>query len=172
MGEPPLPREGGLIKNGGFEKALRNGGLDWRLGDVPGSQIGLDEFVFKSGTRSLRVEFDGTTNVAFFHVQQWVPVEPNRRYRFQASLKTENISTDQGLFLSILPQGPPGGSGVLSTKGLVGTMAWTQERLDFGTGPGTSVVLIQLRREPSAKLNNLLQGKVWIDDVFLEPLGP
>ena len=51
-------------------------------------------------------------------------------------------------------------------------MGWVREQLDFQTGPRTSVVVIQLRRSPSRKLNNLIQGKIWIDNLSLRLRQP
>ena len=161
-------RSSDRMTNGDFEAALYNGGLDWRLDKGSGFEMALDSFVMHTGTRSLRVAFDGTQNVAFRHVRQWVAVEPNQMYRFRAFIKTENISTDQGVYFAITPQGV---SAEWRTPVRVGTLPWTQEQMEFATGPNTSVVLVELGRDPSAKLNNLLLGKVWIDNVTLEPLN-
>ncbi|MSO20422.1 MAG: hypothetical protein EXQ56_08145 [Acidobacteria bacterium] len=164
------PPAGERIINGGYEAPLRNAGLDWRLTQASGHQITLDNFAAQSGSRSLRVKFDGKTNPEFSHVQQWIPVEPGRDYRFQAYLKTQDISTDNGLYLSLvsipaLPENSP----ELLTETLVGTSPWTAQQIDFQTGPNTSMILVRLRRNRSSKLNNLLQGTVWLDDVSLLP---
>jgi hypothetical protein len=61
----------------------------------------------------------------------------------------------------------PGEAFTLITKDLVGTTPWAQETLDFHTGPQTRVLWLGLRRDQSQKLNNLIQGKAWIDNLSL-----
>jgi hypothetical protein len=164
---------GELLTNGDFEADIPNAGLGWRLTKGAGYQIALDAFTFQNGTRSLRVNFDGTTNVDFFAVWQAVPVEPNRRYRFEGHLRTDSITTDNGLFFTLSSVGAPRAEAFShSTANRVETMGWVREQLEFQTGPRTSVVLIQLRRQPSPKLDSLIQGKVWIDNLSLQVREP
>ena len=55
-----------------------------------------------------------------------------------------------------------------STDGLTDTSnGWTDLTLDFTTGPKTSLLVVALERIPSQQLDNLIEGKVWIDDVRL-----
>ena len=170
---PGKTSSGEQITNGDFEWPLRNAGLDWRMGPAPGYRISLDNFVYQEGTRSLRVDFDGTTNPEFAAVQQWVPVEPGRNYQFRAHLRTDNLSTDNGIFLSVATQrAPPAESWEHLTETRVGSSPWTEEMIDLQTGSDTRVVLIQLRRRRSTKLNNLLQGTVWIDNLSLRIRTP
>ena len=163
-----LKPPGTLLTNGDFEYDLIGAGLGWRLSRDSGYLVSLDEFESQQGTRSLRVTFDGSANPDFAGVRQWVPVTPNRRYRFAGYLKTENISSDSGLRFSVSSAAsPPEERFTYLTENRVGTMPWVQEQVDFKTGPNTQVILITLRRIPSRKLNNLLQGKVWMDHLSL-----
>jgi hypothetical protein len=47
---------------------------------------------------------------------------------------------------------------------------WTSLLLDFVTGPKTELLVVRLARLPSRKFDNLISGKVWLDDVRLTPL--
>ena len=172
-GRTSLKPPGELLTNGDFEADLPNAGLGWRLTKGAGYQIALDGLASQNGTRSLRVLFDGTTNSNFAAVWQAAPVEPNRRYRFEGHLRTDSITTDNGLFFTIASLGAPREEALShSTANRVETIGWVREQLDFQTGPRTSVVVIQLRRLPSPKLNNLIQGKVWIDNLSLKLREP
>ena len=169
---PPAPASpgSGNVTSGDFELPLQNGGLDWRMVNSAGYQLALDDFAAASGSRSLRVEFDGTTNPEFAAVQQWVVVEPNRDYRLTASLKTESISTDSGIYLSLTNVADlPARVQEAGTKPLVGSSPWTEYSLDFHSGATTQVMLLQLRRRASSKLNNLLRGTIWLDAVSIHP---
>lgn len=161
---------GELLTDGDFEEGLANGGLEWSWDKGPEHQIALDEFVFQNGTRSLRVNFAGNSNPTFSSVWQLVPVEAGRSYRFKGYLKTENITSDSGPYFSLASVGaPPEEALNLSTESRIGTTVWTREALDFRTGPHTTVILLALRRRQSRKLNNLLGGKAWIDNLSLKP---
>lgn len=167
--EAAKPR-GELVTNGDFELDLLNAGLDWRLAAGPGYQIALDNFVLQHGSRSLRVAFDGSANPEFRAVSQLVPVEPNRDYRFRGYIKTENITTDNGLrFCVSAYAAPPKESFEHCSENRVGDNPWLLEQIDFRTGPGTQVVSVALNRQYSKKFNNLLQGKVWMDALSIQP---
>jgi hypothetical protein len=99
-------------------------------------------------------------------------LEGIRRYRLAGFLRTENISTDNGLYLSVATQGaPPEESWERTTEDRVGANPWMREQVDFQTGPNTRVVQVVLRQHESGKLNNQLMGTVWIDNLSLTPLA-
>lgn len=161
---------GELMTNGDFETDLPNAGLDWRLTEGAGYRITLDDFGPRQGSRSLRVVFDGSKNLDFQALSQFVPVEANREYRFRGYLKTENITTDNGLRFCVQSYAAPAKeSFVRCGEGQIGDHPWSLEQIEFTTGPNTNVVLVSLNRQRSPKLNNLLQGKVWIDAVSIRP---
>jgi len=164
---------GELLTNGDFEAELVNAGLDWRVLNGTGYEVALDNFVFQHGSRSLRVVFDGSANLDFAAVWQLVPVEPAQRYQFHGYIKTENITTDAGLSFSISSiAAPPGESFVLSTSNRIGTDPWLPEQLEFRAGPNTRVVAVMLRRTKSQKFNNLIRGRVWIDNLSVQKIRP
>jgi len=111
----------------------------------------FDSAVAHSGTRSLRVEFDGTENVDFGHVFQYIPVARDTRYHFSAFVQTQAITTDRGIGFEILDVNHP-------------------EQLQVATAELKDAVKITLRRVPSWKFDNKLSGTVWIDDVELAPI--
>jgi tetratricopeptide (TPR) repeat protein len=160
-----------VLFNGGFEHDLVNGGFDWQEMPVEGVSFDIDAGVAHSGARSLRINFDGSVNLDFSHLLQWVAVQPHSRYRFAAYFRTEGISTDSGVrFLvydphhSTMPQ--------TLTADLTGTHPWSVVDAELTTGPETRVLAIVLRRVPSRKFDNKLQGTAWVDDVSLTLLQP
>jgi hypothetical protein len=70
--------------------------LDWRIGRVEGAETKRNSATIQSGRWSLEVHFEGKENVDDHHLSQRVVVEPGD-YRFEAWVKTEGITTDQGL---------------------------------------------------------------------------
>lgn len=155
-----------LTSNGGFEHDFANGGFDWSTQEHPDTSFAFDTGVAHSGAQSLRISFDGRSNLDFQHLIQHVPVEPAHRYRFTAYLRSSVLSTDSGIRFMIADPGHPALPRIF-TVGVTGSQPWTQIATEFVTGPETQVVKIVLRRTPSVKFNNKLKGTVWVDDVSL-----
>ena len=157
-----------LVYNGGFEKDIAGGGFGWRQSEVMGAEFDYDTDVKHSGSRSARVNFDGTKNLLYEELFQYVLVAPGRRYRFQGFLRTDQISTESGMRFEVVDPNDQKDLDVL-TKNETGTLPWTLEQMDFTTGPRTHMILIRIARKPSERLDNKLRGTLWIDDVSLAP---
>ncbi|HEV2421564.1 MAG TPA: hypothetical protein VGS59_07650 [Candidatus Acidoferrales bacterium] len=155
------------IWNGGFEGPIANGGLDWRISQVPGAYAEEDSSVHHSGEKSLRVDFTGGVNLDYWYVEQIVPVAPSTDYVFQYFLRTQSISTESGLRFEVLDLNDNQVS--LMTRDLTGTNPWTLVKIDVATGQKTHFLDIRLRRLPSRLFDNKLSGTVWVDDVSLSP---
>ena len=159
-----------LIYDGGFEKDISGGGFGWRLNETEGADFDYDAEQKHSGGRAARVVFDGTKNLEYQNLTQTVLVFPGMRYRFQGFIRTDKISTESGMRFEIVDPKDPQHLDVL-TANETGTLPWTLEQSDFTTGPNTHMLVIRLLRRPSQRLDNRLNGTVWIDDVSLVPGG-
>jgi len=163
--EPASPS---LIWNGNFARDFLNGGLDWRWNSsLVGASIGFEAAPPSSEGRSLRLDFSGGENLNLMEPQQFVPVEPGRRYHFHALLKTEGLTTENGI--SFLISDPNHGAAVVATENFTGTHSWTPVDADYTTTPATHFMSIQVRRAPSRLFDNKLSGTAWIGDVSLTP---
>jgi len=151
-----------LVRNGGFEAEALNGGFDWRSGQTSQIHVSLDTSESHSGTRALRIAFIGP-GVSDSGVYEYVPVQPNTRYRFSAFVKTQDIITASGPRLSVqdLSTGK-----MATTDEFLGTSAWGQRTAEFVTGPETHLVTLRMVRIPG---NPLIKGTFWLDDVELTP---
>lgn len=155
-----------LITNGSFEFEPLNGGLDWRVAPVEGASVSLDSLTTFDGVHSLRVEFDGTHNLEYGGVLQYVPVQPNAQYAFSAYMRVDGITTDMGPRMQIIDAYDMGKLS-LSAENLVGSSEWSAEQLAFTTGPATRLLVVRIARPSSHRLDNRLAGTVWIDHVSL-----
>jgi hypothetical protein len=165
-----LPSEKNLISNGEFEDELLNMGFDWRIVPVEGVYAGLDTSTYHSPSHALLVQFPGKQNLQYQHVYQYVKVSPGQSYRLQAFMKTEGITTDSGPHLEVYDAYNAAALDK-STDDLTGTSdGWTPLLLDFATGSKTELIVVRLVRLPSKKFDNLISGKVWLDDVRLTPV--
>lgn len=161
--------DGSLIFNGGFENKIADGGFDWREQTTSGVSFALDKAVFHSGKQAIRVAFDGSANVNFAHLLQYVPVLGNQRYRFSAYVRTEGVTTDSGVRFFMYDPFHPTQVQTL-TANMTGTNPWTPVNTELITAADTDLLVIALRRIPSWKFDNKLRGTVWVDDVRLVPL--
>jgi tetratricopeptide (TPR) repeat protein len=162
------PANHSLIYNGNFGSDFVNGGLDWRWTAPIGVSMGFDPAPPSRGVRSLRLDFGGGSNLELGQPLQYVPVEPSRKYHLTVFLRTDHITTENGMRFSISDPHRAGAVNVL-TDNLTGTNPWTAANEYFITGPDTHFVVVRLYRNASRLFDNKLSGTVWIADVSLIP---
>jgi tetratricopeptide (TPR) repeat protein len=160
------PGKGNLIQNGGFELPILNGGFSWRIVPINGATIAVDGTTAHTDKHSLEIKFEGKQNLEFGNVVQYVAVEPLTSYRFDAYVRTEGITTDSGPRIAIYD---PYDHAALSmqTANLLGTTGWKEQALAFRTEPETRLIVVEVYRPRSAKLDNQIAGTVWLDDISL-----
>ena len=155
-----------LITNGNFEDPLLNMGFGWRIQDVAGVYAGLDTATFHSPGHSLFVQFTGKQNLNYHQVFQFVRVSPSQVYQLDAFMKTQDITSDSGPRLEVVDAYNPQALDKFTT-GMTGTSGgWNPLNIEFKTGPKTQILLVLLVRPPSkTDDDNVITGKVWLDDV-------
>jgi hypothetical protein len=168
-----VPSEpGNLVSDGDFETAITNFGFGWKVFPPPGIYVGLDSSTFHSGGHSLLIRFPGKENYFFRNVCEDVRVTPGDTYRARAFMKTDGITTNSGPRLEAFDPYNPKALDTL-TEQLTGTnAAWSLLTVNFTTKPETRMIGLCLTRLPSDKLDNLISGNVWVDDVSLVRLEP
>ena len=161
----PVSSDGNLVTNGGFEQnEVLGGGFDWKIVKIAGADVSFDDSVAFHGRRSLRIVFNGKENVDFYHVFQYVPVEPGREYLLRAHVKASRLTTQSGLKLEIRGVGQM--FQVLSEP-LIGDSGWKEIVIPFRTPASSHGVLVMARREKTDRFDRLISGTVWIDSVEL-----
>jgi Tetratricopeptide repeat len=157
-----------LITNGDFAFPLLNGGLDWRVIPVEGAAVNEDASIGVPGSKSLRIDFDGTQNLDYAHILQYVPVTPNTIYAFSGFMRAQGITTDTGTRFEVLDAYNPSKL-FLSTENVIGSSDWSVYQLEFKTGPDTRLLVVKVARPISHKFDNHLAGTAWIARVALLP---
>jgi hypothetical protein len=142
----------------------------WQIAPQEGVHAGLDVTTYHSPGHALLVRFTGKGNLYYRNVYQHVKVSPGRSYRLQAFMRTEGITTDSGLRMEVRDAYNPAALDAVTDSLTGSTTGWVSVLLDFRTGPKTELVVVSLTRLPSRKLDNLIAGKVWLDDVRLTSL--
>jgi hypothetical protein len=168
VSRPPDP-PGSLVWDGGFESDFTGGGFAWRFSSfLDGVLITLDTKEKHSGNRSLRLMFDGLTNIAFNNVCQYVPVQPSTSYVFSAWIMTRSLSTDQGVRFGLRSMGDPNNS-IAWTEDMKGTQPWTRVELPWTSGKDVHELQLCVTRLSSEQFDRKIRGSAWIDDVVLLP---
>jgi len=83
-----------------------------------------------------------------------------------ASVRTTNMTTDQGLAFEIKDGENEGRLRVVSTQ-LKGTTNWQDIETPFTVGPSTRFIEVSVVRPPSQRFDNRIDGTAWIRQVSL-----
>jgi alpha-L-arabinofuranosidase len=158
-----------LLQNPGFEDDLDGW---WYGGDPAGATTGIDTALAHSGSKSLRITFDGSEDMGYWHVSQSVPVEPNTTYYLQGYLRVEDIRAFSSIRLAVQDGRESGWEKMyVSTADLYATQGWTPVSVTFTTLADTSTIQVVVTRG-SMDGQFPISGTAWVDDVVLVRLPP
>jgi hypothetical protein len=155
-----------LITNGDFAFPPLNGGLDWRVISVEGAAVSEDSTTGVNGSKSLRVDFDGSHNLEYGHILQYMPVRPGTVYTFSAYMRAQGITTDNGPRFEVL-DAYDAAKLFVSTENVTGSSEWSAHRLELKTSADTRLLIVKIARPISHKFDNRLAGTIWIARVSL-----
>ena len=158
-----------LVFNGGFEAFPLNNGFDWRWGRLTYTAIDFSAPDAYRGAHCLRLDFTVSRNQEYEPVYQVVPVSPNHRYRLEAYVRSEDITSDTGPVLRASDTGGAGFADAVSET-TVGTTPWHPVRVDFATGPKTQAVRLSVWRPRGRTFPTEISGTFWLDEVSLKCL--
>ena len=152
-----------MVWDGGFESDVTGEAYAWRfLRNSRSAQIDFDTLEKHTGKRSLRVSFDGSSDVAFYDVCQTVPTEAGTAYELSAWMKSKELTTDQGVRIEL--------AGGAVTADVRGTQPWTRFATVWPGAKENQETQICLRRVQSDQEDNKIRGTAWVDDVALTPI--
>ena len=97
---------------------------------------------------------------------QTIVVQPGD-YRFTAWLKTDGITTDEGVRFCLSDVESPERLHK-QTEATRGTNDWREIRQDIAVPPHTNLIEVAVCRLPSLKFDNKIGGTVWIDAVSVK----
>jgi len=162
---------GSVLWDGGFESGVTDVGFSWIISQHSSSvQVGFDAAEKHSGKHSLRLTFDGKSNVNFNGVCHYVPVRPSTPYRFSAWVHTRQLTTDQGIRFQLHSLGVRDTT-LLVTPDVHGSQPWTQIDVPWTSGIDVQELQVCVVRFPSDQTENRIQGAAWVDDVALVPVS-
>src|ERR1700687_1609487 len=141
--------QGSVLWDGGFESNVTGGGFSWLFSEECGDvQIGMDTQEKHSGNRSVRLIFDGKSNINFAGVCHYVPVQPSTAYRFSAWVRARALTTDQGIRFQLHSLGTQDTSTAV-TLDVHGSAPWTRIELHWSSGKDVQELHVCLDRFPS-----------------------
>lgn len=161
---------GNRIAHGGLEAESSGTPLDWVVTANPHATARRDNSSAREGSWSLRVEFDGQANLEYRHVAQQAIVSPGR-WKLQAWVRTQNLTSDQGVGLRIFEARPAPNWQVWS-ESVSGDSDWRLLETTVTIPPAVRLVQVEIVRRPSRRLDNKIGGVAWIDAVSLTPGVP
>jgi hypothetical protein len=161
----PDYRRTNWVYNGSFEAAPKPSPLDWGIEtahDVEAKRVASEAH---DGGWALQLIFDGQDNVEYHGVGQQT-VLTRGRWRAEAFVRTDGITTDKGVELRIYNPVEPQSLDARS-QGMTGTQGWSKIDQTFDVREDTEVVRIEIMREASLKFDNKIAGRAWIDSVAI-----
>ena len=169
---PPPDPPNSLLWDGGFESGYSGGGFSWTFTSLARDvQIGWDRSQKHSGEQSMRILFNGRENLRFSDLcHQFVP-EGGQHYLLSAWVKTQALSSSEGIRLEI--HAFSGAGTVLAESDEIhGTQDWQELQLRWDAPPDSGFGNVCIARNMSDKPGSDIQGAAWIDDVLMIPFEP
>ncbi len=169
---PLLQRRGSVIWDPSFESGISNAPFSWQFQPLAqGVRTTIDGTQKLSGRQSLRISFDGQQNPNLDIACTFGIVEPGAHYLFSGWVKTQELTTNQGISFRLRGLGKDAAPPVDSRE-IHGTTPWTSIVLPWTAGPEIRRVQVCVRRDPSDNPDVRISGNAWVDDVTLVPQSP
>jgi hypothetical protein len=134
-------------------------------------QVTLDRRQRHTGKQSLRLFFDGKRNVNYDGVCTNAAVHPNTTYRFIAWVRTQALTSDEGIRFRFFSFSDSGASVSTDSQDSRGTQPWTRVEMPWNAGKDVHRARVCILRSSSRSLDARIQGTAWIDDISLVPVG-
>lgn len=164
---PPAGPAGSVIWDGSFESGVTGEAFAWTFPPEKfGVKAAIDDRVARTGRHSLRLVFGGKQNSAYQDACQWVAVQPLTTYHFSAWIRTQALTTGEGVRFRFWHRGDPPAANV-ETADVRGSAPWTQVQADWHSGPDTRLVSVCASRNRSRLPDETVAGTAWIDDVSM-----
>ena len=162
-------RKSTYLFNGDFGSEPNPSPFDWNLAPTQGVEVARDCTTSRSGKCSLRIEFAGTQNLDLVAASQVAFVTPGV-YRFRAWIRTEGLTTDQGIRFRIFDADSTARLDA-TFENFTGSNAWSSVGHDLVVPSATRLLQVQVIRQRSMRFDNKIGGTAWIGELRLEPIG-
>jgi hypothetical protein len=154
------------VYNGGFEQAHIEAPFDWQTKAEPYIYVDLLGTPGHDGQHCLQIDYTTADNSETDPVYEFVPVQPNQRYRVSAYVRSNAITSDSGPRLR-LSDPECAECAPTTTEGTTGTTDWHQLSIEVTTGPSQHVALLSVWRPHSRTFPMEITGTFWVDSVSM-----
>ena len=161
-----VPRAFDELINGDFEADLLGHVYGWTSSAVEGARVDIDSGESFNGRRSLRIRFDGKTNLNFNHLYQVAPVTGAGTYTLQGYWRGAEVSTRSGVYVELTAHGDDGRVSSTSSKKF-GDWDWESFSIELEVPETAKFLQIKIRRRETTMLDKLQSGVVWLDEFSL-----
>ncbi len=175
-----------LVANGGFEAGLQRWDVDVNLRDGLRGwsrvlRLNVDTRVFLTGQNALRIDFGGGQDPNFIGPYQYIAVKPSTTYTVSYFVRTEHLTSAQGLTLGVWEPGRSQAQFHATPDPefrYTGTREWTRVTFRFTTFPETERIGLRVRRygsgadDYSPELFGPIGGSAWLDGIQLYEAPP
>jgi hypothetical protein len=155
------------MTNSGFELPLSHNGFGWRSRVEPHWDIQRTRSEVVEGNYALQMLFLGKENINFQHLSQIVPVLPEKVYSIAFWWRSKDLTTDQRPFIEIRGLDCNNKS-IWKSEMVPSNTDWKEEILVFSIPESCYAVKVSLRRHPSHRLDNKINGILWLDHFQME----
>jgi hypothetical protein len=164
-------RTANYLFNGDFEAEPVASPFDWSVADRAGVvEVARDCTSAAPGRCSLRIRFAGKQNLDLAAASQLTAVRPGW-YHFHALIRTEHLTTDQGLRFRVADAEAPSRLDI-TFGNFTGDHAWFAVDRDLLVPPATRLLRVQVIRQASLKFDNKVAGTGWVSSLALAAISP
>jgi tetratricopeptide (TPR) repeat protein len=162
-----------LVWNGDFEidAASGLGQFDWAINPSDYLRPVIDATTAHSGSRSLRLEFNGRDTLRLNgEIKQLVVVRPQARYRLDFYVKAKDFVSPEGPRL-VIAHSRTSAEIAQSAPIAQGAYDWQRVTLEFVAPADWSALLLTIKRTPKFSYDEPTRGALWLDDFTLSELS-
>jgi hypothetical protein len=162
----------GKFTNGDFENVISAPGVSlfgWQVTPVAQTEVAIDPNQRRSGTRSLRIIFNGFSRPNYYNVSQLVVIEPQTRYRFEGYVRTQDLKSGGTPLIEIANADDGKVLGAAAPFPL-GRTDWQPISIEFSTPEKTEGIQVRTNRAFCGEVCPIF-GIIWYDDFNLQRLG-
>ena len=168
--DPDFTEGHNRVWNGCFEQGLAGPPFGWNLRRSEAYSAHRVEGAGPDGSWTLEIDFHGKENLSFAHVSQELLLKSGGAYRLRFGIRTEEVSTEEGIYLELLSRDPS--QSLFESEQFRGTNDWTRIGAMFMMPEGSGRAILRLRRRQSRQIDNKIRGKVWVDSVTVNAVEP
>jgi tetratricopeptide (TPR) repeat protein len=162
--------KGPVVFDGGFEGQLAYDevGFGWRVARNQDKTVLSQDITEKqSGSKSLRIAFEGNSNPGTFLVSQTLLVKPQQHYKVNFAVMTKDLVTG-GLPLVTAKDAATGQLLGKSVSFPPASNTWQTISFEFKTLPTSAAIILNVERSSCSSAPCPVFGVVWLDSFSLE----